>query len=211
MAANAPPVQKPNDNSDHRSNPVATTAAAQRQPNIPNAYALNTDFTFVDRPEKKVHWTKRNCFFRWICCSMCFPPWVAYILRFIVIALIICIIVIGALLGSFKMPTIDFAGLNSTLPNGTQQIEFSSTGVVIHAGLILNVMNPNVLSMKLSDLTAKVNKKTCCIFQPLVHSHKLLLGILPYQWHHGSNWKGLFGLSIHPSKERHQLYLSLPD
>ncbi|KAF1800735.1 hypothetical protein FB192DRAFT_1382102 [Mucor lusitanicus] len=78
------------------------------------------------------------------------------------------------------MPTIDFAGLNSTLPNGTQQIEFSSTGVVIHAGLILNVMNPNVLSMKLSDLTAKVNKKTCCIFQPLVHSHKLLLGILPY-------------------------------
>ncbi|KAI8646535.1 hypothetical protein BD408DRAFT_336459 [Parasitella parasitica] len=53
------------------------------------------------------------------------------------------------------MPTIAFAGLNSTLPDGTQQVEFSSTGVVINAGLILNVINSNVLSMKLSNLTAK--------------------------------------------------------
>lgn len=152
-------VQKPNDDNSPTVNRQANTIAvpsAGREPSIPNAHALNTNFTFVDRPEKKVHWTKRNCFFRWICCSMCFPPWVAYILWFIVIAVIICIIVIGAILGSFKMPTINFAGLNSTLPSGTQQIEFSSTGVVIHAGLILNVINPNILSMKLSDLTAKV-------------------------------------------------------
>lgn len=152
-------VQKPNDIHDrtinHSSNGTPAPSG-QRQPSIPNAYQLNTDFKFVDRQEKKVHWTKRNCFLRWVCCSMCFPPWVAYILWFIVIAVIICIIVIGALLGSFKMPTIDFAGLNSTLPSGTQQIEFSNTGVVIHAGLLLNVVNSNVLSMKLSNLTAKV-------------------------------------------------------
>ncbi|KAL9559241.1 hypothetical protein MBANPS3_000508 [Mucor bainieri] len=157
MAANKGFVQKPHEHGNDGGNHAMPASAVQREPtSTPNAYALNSDFTFVDRPEKKVqHWTKRYCFFRWICCSMCFPPWVAYILWFIVIAVIICIIVIGAILGSFKMPTIDFAGLNSTLPNGTQQIEFSSTGVVIHAGLILNVINPNILSMKLSDLTAK--------------------------------------------------------
>ncbi|KAL7326848.1 hypothetical protein PS15p_209122 [Mucor circinelloides] len=151
-------VQKPNDihhRTINHSSDATPAPFTQRQPSIPNAYQLNTDFKFVDRQGKKVHWTKRNCFLRWVCCSMCFPPWVAYILWFIVIAVIICIIVIGALLGSFKMPTIDFAGLNSTLPSGTQQIEFSSTGVVIHAGLLLNIVNPNVLSMKLSNLTAK--------------------------------------------------------
>lgn len=87
---------------------------------------------------------------------MCFPPWVAYIIWFIVIAVIICITVIGAILGSFKMPTIEFAGLNSTLPNGTQRIQFSSIGVVINVGLIVNVINPNILNLKLSTLISKV-------------------------------------------------------
>ncbi|CEP09513.1 hypothetical protein [Parasitella parasitica] len=151
---NSVPVQKPDDVHD-RTTPYPMSNTVQEQASLPNAYVSNTDFNHTDKPQKKVHWTKRHCFFRWICCSMCFPPWVAYIIWFIVIAVIICIIVIGALLGSFKMPTIAFAGLNTTLPNGTQQIQFSSTGVVINAGLILNVINPNVLSMKLSNLTAK--------------------------------------------------------
>lgn len=157
-------VQKPNyihNNTMHgRSNNASTPVSnsTQVQSNLSNAYTLNTDLKFVDKTKKKVHWTKRNCFFRWISCSMCFPPWVAYIMWFIVIAVIICIIVIGAILGSFKTPTIEFAGLNSTLPNGTQQIQFSSTGVVINVGLILNVANPNILNLKLSTLRAKVKE-----------------------------------------------------
>lgn len=157
-------VQKPNDidnNALHRRSnnvPASILNATQVQSNVPNVHALNTDFKFVDRSGKKAHWTKRNCLFRWICCSMCFPPWVSCVIWFVIIAVIICIIVIGAILGSFKMPTVEFAGLNPTLPSGTQQIQFSSTGFVINAGLILNVINPNILDLKLSNLTAKVKE-----------------------------------------------------
>jgi hypothetical protein len=107
--------------------------------------------------EKRVPFAKRDCITRWLCCAICeFPAWLAYILWFIFVAVIICIIVIGAMLASFKVPSIDFVGLNTTLPNGIPQIQFSGTGFIINIGLILNIINDNVLGVSLSNINATV-------------------------------------------------------
>ncbi|KAI9468279.1 MAG: hypothetical protein EXX96DRAFT_492950 [Benjaminiella poitrasii] len=87
---------------------------------------------------------------------MCLPAWLAYLIWFIVAAVIICIIVIGALLGSFRLPSYSFIGLDSIVPAGVEQFQATSTGFNINVGLLFNIINPNALGLKLSNITAKV-------------------------------------------------------
>lgn len=76
---------------------------------------------------------------------------------FIIIGIIICIIVIGALLGTFKMPEVNV--LDVTNPPGTNQlqIDYNGTEFDIGIGLIVNVVSPNNLPIHLSDMHATVN------------------------------------------------------
>lgn len=76
---------------------------------------------------------------------------------FIIIGIIICIIVIGALLGTFKMPEVNV--LDVTNPPGTNQIQidYNGTEFDIGIGLIVNVVSPNNLPIHLSDMHATVS------------------------------------------------------
>lgn len=85
------------------------------------------------------------------------PVWARYIVWFIIIGIIICIIVIGALLGTFKMPEVNV--LDVTNPPGTNQlqIDYNGTEFDIGIGLIVNVVSPNNLPIHLSDMHATVS------------------------------------------------------
>lgn len=97
----------------------------------------------------------RNCCVRCMCCACCLPVWAAGILWFIIISIIIIIIVIGAIAGTFIMPTVDMAGVSSSPTTGSQ-FSFSGDGFNINFGLIVAVNNPNLFSIDLTDIRATV-------------------------------------------------------
>ncbi|KAJ8658932.1 hypothetical protein O0I10_005314 [Lichtheimia ornata] len=111
-------------------------------------------------PQKKRPLTERNCCCRCLCCACCLPVWARYIVWFIIIGIIICIIVIGALLGTFKMPEVNV--LDVTNPPGTNQlqIDYNGTEFDIGIGLIVNVVSPNNLPIHLSDMHATATLPT---------------------------------------------------
>lgn len=100
--------------------------------------------------------TERNCCCRWLCCACCLPVWARCIVWFIIIGIIICIIVIGALLGTFKMPTVNLAGVTEFPGGNASQITYDGSVFKLNIGLIVNVNNPNVLPIHLSDMNATV-------------------------------------------------------
>jgi hypothetical protein len=106
---------------------------------------------------KKRRMDDRNCCVRCMCCACCLPLWAASILWFIIISIIIVIIVIGAIAGTFVMPTVNMAGVSASPTTGSQ-ISFSGDGFNINFGLIVAVNNPNLLSIDLTDITATVRK-----------------------------------------------------
>lgn len=108
---------------------------------------------------KKRPLTERNCCCRWLCCACCLPVWARYIVWFIIIAIIICIIVIAALLGTFKMPTVNLDGVTSSPEGNSTQITYDGKTFSINIGLIVNIQNPNVLPIRLSDIQAVVSIK----------------------------------------------------
>lgn len=85
--------------------------------------------------------------------------WARYIVWFIIIAIIICIIVIAALLGTFKMPTVNLDGVTSSPEGNSTQITYNGKTFSINIGLIVNIQNPNVLPIRLSDIQAVVSIK----------------------------------------------------
>ncbi|KAI8991836.1 hypothetical protein BDF20DRAFT_810957 [Mycotypha africana] len=95
----------------------------------------------------------RNACIRYLCCACCLPGWAAGIIWFIIIAIIIVIIVLAAIAGTFIMPTVDMAGVSSNPTTGSQ-ISFTGDGLRINFGLIINVNNPNLLSIDLSNINA---------------------------------------------------------
>ncbi|CAO3621201.1 unnamed protein product [Mucor hiemalis] len=106
-----------------------------------------------NKGKKKRRMDDRNCCLRCLCCACCLPAWATGILWFIIIAIIIVIIVIGAIAGTFVMPTVDMAGI-TTSPTGGSQLTFAGDSLNINFGLLINVNNPNLLSIGLSDMTA---------------------------------------------------------
>ncbi|CAO3621207.1 unnamed protein product [Mucor hiemalis] len=110
-----------------------------------------------NKGKKKRRMDDRNCCLRCLCCACCLPAWATGILWFIIIAIIIVIIVIGAIAGTFVMPTVDMAGI-TTSPTGGSQLTFAGDSLNINFGLLINVNNPNLLSIGLSDMTATVSK-----------------------------------------------------
>jgi hypothetical protein len=127
-------------------------------------------------PKKKRRMDDRNCCVRCMCCACCLPIWAAGILWFIVISIIIVIIVIGCIAGTFVMPTMGMAGVTSSPTNGSQ-ITFSGDGLNINFGLIINVNNPNLLGIGLSNINATVSlEQLTCKYKWV--NFKLAAGVL---------------------------------
>lgn len=111
-----------------------------------------------EKPKKKRRMDDRNACVRCMCCACCLPIWAAGILWFIAISIIIVVIVIGTIAGTFVIPTMGMAGVTNSPTNGSQ-ITFSGDGLNINFGLIINVNNPNLLGIGLSNINATVSFK----------------------------------------------------
>jgi hypothetical protein len=120
---------------------------------MPEMVEQHADVEKQHQPRRRM--ADRNCCVRCMCCACCLPLWAAGILWFIIISIIIVIIVLGAIAGTFIMPTVDMAGVSSSPTTGSQ-ISFSGDGFNINFGLIVAVNNPNLLSIDLTDITATV-------------------------------------------------------
>lgn len=110
------------------------------------------------RKVKKRRMEDRNRCVRCCCCACCLPVWATAILWFIIIAIIIVVIVIATIAGTFVMPTVEMAGITSSPTQGSQ-ISFAGDSLNINFGLLINVNNPNLLSIGLSDMTATVSSR----------------------------------------------------
>ncbi|KAI8983483.1 hypothetical protein BDB01DRAFT_790966 [Pilobolus umbonatus] len=106
-----------------------------------------------EKKKKKRRMDGRNCCCRCLCCACCLPVWGTYIAWFIVGSIIIVVIVLGIIAATFKMPTIDMAGITSN-PNNGSQISFNLEGFSINFGLIVAVNNPNIVDIRLSEMNA---------------------------------------------------------
>jgi hypothetical protein len=110
-------------------------------------------------PKRKLPFLKRHCITRWLCCTCCLPPCLAYICWFFFIAIVICIIVIGAILATFSIPKVSFINAETTQAEGEntlQAIQRTSNGFTIPLKLNLNVQNPNPVDIDLSNIKATV-------------------------------------------------------
>lgn len=105
---------------------------------------------------------------RCLCCACCLPVWATAIVWFILISIIIVVIVIGAVAGTFVLPTV---GMNGVVPTNGSQFSFSGYEFKINFGLLVSVNNPNLLSIGLSDVTATVSTiENCCVTMIFKHS-----------------------------------------
>ena len=101
---------------------------------------------YVEEPRR------RSCMDKLCCgCCVCLPKWIRYICC-ILLLLIICIaIVIGVLVGIFKVPEVKFNGIQG-------EPDFSINGTTANFVFNLNITidNPNVESVTFEDVVAKV-------------------------------------------------------
>ncbi|KAI9489438.1 hypothetical protein BDB00DRAFT_932022 [Zychaea mexicana] len=109
--------------------------------------------TSKQQPPKRPPLTERNRCVRWLCCACCLPVWARWIVWFIIIAIIILIIIFAALLATFTMPTMDFAGVTSS-PTNQSEVSYDGHVLSFNFGLIIHVQNPNVLGIDLSQINA---------------------------------------------------------
>ena len=99
--------------------------------------------------------TERNRCIRCLCCA-CLPIWARWVVWFIIIAVIIIIIVFAALLATFTMPTMDFAGVTDS-PTNQPEVSYNGHVLNFNFGLLINVKNPNILGIDLSNINATVS------------------------------------------------------
>ncbi|KAI9311772.1 hypothetical protein BX666DRAFT_1992300 [Dichotomocladium elegans] len=114
----------------------------------------------LEQRNKRPSLTERNCCCRCLCCACCLPVWARYVVWFIIIGIIICVAVIGGLLGSFKMPTVGVLDVTNSPGSNSTQITYNGTEFDINIGLIVNVVNPNPIPLHLSDMQATANIPT---------------------------------------------------
>ncbi|KAG0946143.1 hypothetical protein G6F57_002786 [Rhizopus arrhizus] len=79
---------------------------------------------------------------------------VAGIVWFIIISIIIVVIVLGTIGGTFVMPSVEMAGVSNSPVDGGSQLTISGSTFNINFGLIISVNNPNMLNIDLTDITA---------------------------------------------------------
>ncbi|KAI9485321.1 MAG: hypothetical protein EXX96DRAFT_544726 [Benjaminiella poitrasii] len=147
----------------YSSSPTSQPMTPSPTPTVDNAYPTEKYDTkeletqqHEDLSSKHHHRRRRmenrSCCIRYLCCACCLPWWGAGIVWFIIIAIIIVVVVLAAIAGTFVMPTVDLAGVNSS--NIIQQITFTDSTINIPFNLIVSINNPNLLSISLSDLNA---------------------------------------------------------
>jgi hypothetical protein len=81
---------------------------------------------------------------------------------FIIISIIIVIIVLGAIMSKFIMPTIEIGGVtNSTGTTGksSSPLSFNGDKLQLNFGLTVLAKNPNLLPIYVSDMNATVRRK----------------------------------------------------
>ncbi|CDH51102.1 hypothetical protein RO3G_09124 [Lichtheimia corymbifera JMRC:FSU:9682] len=157
MAASSSPPQQ-----QQQPTTLPTSSAATLPPPPPahydeKQYQLDEE---GNKKRKRPPLTERNKCCRCLCCACCLPVWARYIVWFIIIGIIICIIVIGGILGSFKMPTVEVLDVTNSPGSNETQITYNGTEFDINIGLVVNVQNPNVLPIHLSDMQATANIRT---------------------------------------------------
>lgn len=108
-------------------------------------------------PRRKKRMANRHWCIRYTCCACCLPLWAAGIIWFIVIAIIIVVIVLGCIAGTFVMPTVELQNISTDTASGSQ-ISLTDNAILLNFGLIVNVNNPNLLNIKLSDMNATVSR-----------------------------------------------------
>lgn len=121
---------------------------------IPELDAYHVEAGGLEKQKKK-RMENRNCCVRCMCCACCLPLWAACIIWFIVIAIIIVVIVLGSIAGTFVLPSVNLLGVISD--NSSSPVSFSGYSIKINFGLNVNVNNPNLLGIQLSDMRAIVN------------------------------------------------------
>ncbi|CAO3625740.1 unnamed protein product [Cunninghamella blakesleeana] len=111
-------------------------------------------------PEKKIPQKKRkrmenrNCCLRCLCCACCLPKWATYICWFIIIAILIVVIVIGAIMSKFQLPTIEIGGITNSTDYGVAPLQFAGDTFRINFGLNVKAVNPNLLPIYITDMNA---------------------------------------------------------
>lgn len=96
--------------------------------------------------------SERSRCIRCLCCA-CLPVWARIVIWFIVIAIIIVIIVLAVLFGTFSMPQMQFEGITQT-PNNRSKLAYDGEKISLNFGLVINIQNPNLLDIKLSNINA---------------------------------------------------------
>ncbi|KAI8070335.1 hypothetical protein BC940DRAFT_295850 [Gongronella butleri] len=106
--------------------------------------------------KKKKRMADRNRCIRWLCCACCLPKWATIIVWFIIISILIVVIVLGGIMATFRLPTVEMGGvLNQTQYNQSKPISFNGYNIQFNFGLQINAVNPNLLPIYLSDMVAK--------------------------------------------------------
>ncbi|KAG2225373.1 hypothetical protein INT45_005617, partial [Circinella minor] len=158
--------------------------------------------------QKKQPLTERNQCIRCLCCACCLPVWARWIMWFIIIAIIIIIIVFVVLLATFTMPTMDFAGVTSS-PTNQSEVSYNGDVLNFNFGLLINIKNPNVLSIDLSNINA-----TAYYPDSSSPSGKLKIGggYMDYQHiesHSDSNFTFPFAINYDPFSDSHKTILNI--
>ncbi|ORE05554.1 hypothetical protein BCV72DRAFT_242718 [Rhizopus microsporus var. microsporus] len=84
------------------------------------------------------------------CCTCC-PRWCRWISCILFILIIALAIVIGVLASQFKVPKVDFTGIQ-----GTPQFNINNTVLSVNASLGFTVNNPNIESITFTSLDAEI-------------------------------------------------------
>jgi hypothetical protein len=91
-----------------------------------------------------------------MCCACCLPKWATYVVWFIIISIIIVVIVLGAIMSKFVMPTIDVGSVTNNTGNGSSPLSFNGDKLQLNFGLTVLAKNPNLLPIYVSDMNATV-------------------------------------------------------
>lgn len=134
---------------------------------IPSSNSIDIETVREKRRMPNRHWC-----IRYTCCACCMPIWAASILWFIAIAIIIVIIVLGCIAGTFVMPTVELQNI-STDTTSNSQISFSGDSLLLNFGLVVNVNNSNILNIKLSNMNAIVRKIQAFLCKPYIDQYRV--------------------------------------
>jgi hypothetical protein len=124
-------------------------------------YDSDDDLEKIIPREKK----KRSCMDKLCCgCCTCCPKWLRWCSCIFLIIILILVIVVGVLAALFKVPKVDFSGLEQepvvTNANNILHMDFS---------VGISVDNPNFESITFETIVADVSSNYCYAFNTFIH------------------------------------------